>query len=133
LVEFSKWPAARRWVVIGELWMLPDSNVASHYRDVAVATDSVADRVITVGAPWLEHRGAWQGLDVPVDSVVTVAEATALLASEVSAGDLIYLKGDEDFRLRRITLALLGRRVTCNRVECRRRELLCDVCPDLGK
>lgn len=133
LAEFAKWPAACRWVVIGELWMLPDTDVESHYRAVAAAIDSVADRVITVGAPWLDFRSVWEGLDVPVESFVTVAEATSYLRAEVSAGDLIYLKGDEDFRLRRITLALLGRRVTCNRVECRRRELLCDVCPDLAK
>ena len=58
---------------------------------------------------------------------------TALLAAESGEGDLIYLKGDEDFRLRRITLALQGRRVTCNRIECRRRQLMCDDCPHLAR
>lgn len=133
LAEASLWPAQRRWVVIGELWMLPDGRVADHYRAVARAIAEVADDVITVGAPWLEHADAWRGLAVPVRSVVSVAEATALLAAESGEGDLIYLKGDEDFRLRRITLALQGRRVTCNRIECRRRQLMCDDCPHLAR
>ena len=132
LAEVAQWPAVRRWVVIGELWMLPDANVASHYRSVAAAIARVADTVITVGQPWLDYADAWRGLDVPVTTVVTVAEATARLADATRPGDLIYLKGDEGFRLRRITLALSGREVTCNRIECRR-QLLCDVCPDLAR
>ena len=132
LTEFAHWPADRRWVVIGELWMLPDANVASHYRSVAAAIAGIADPEITVGQPWLDYADVWRGLDVPVTSVVTVAEATARLADATRPGDLIYLKGDEDFRLRRITLALSGREVTCNRIECRR-QLLCDVCPDLAR
>lgn len=132
LVEVAQWPAEKRWVVIGELWMLPDARFASHYQSVAEAIAGVADTVITVGQPWLDYADAWRGLDVPVTSVITVAEATALLADATGPGDLIYLKGDEDFRLRRITLALSGRHVTCTRIECRRRQLLCDVCPDLA-
>ena len=128
LAEVAHWPAARRWVVIGELWMLPDSNAAAHYRSVAKAIAGVADEVITVGAPWLHYADAWQGLRVPLTSVVTVGEAIKLLAATTQPGDLIYLKGDEDFRLRRITLALQGRQVTCNRVEYRRRHLMCDAC-----
>lgn len=133
LAEAANWPKARRWVVIGELWMLPDSNTAAHYRSVAQAIAGEADEVITVGTPWLQQADAWQGLEVPLTSVVTVGEAIELLSAATEPGDLIYLKGDEDFRLRRITLALQGREVTCNRVECRRRHLMCDACPDLNR
>ena len=61
---------------------------------------------------------------------VTMAAAAEFLRAELSAGDLLLLKGQSNHHLTRVYLALLGE-VTCTTVSCSR-QILCDRCPRSG-
>jgi UDP-N-acetylmuramyl pentapeptide synthase len=133
LVEVAEWPAARKWAVLGDLTNLPAVEAPSEYLSVARAAAAAVDEVVTFGDAWIAHQEVWQGLDVRVRSADTVLGAADLLVREHGPDDLIYVKGIEDVRLRRVTLKLAGLAVRCARTECKKTLVLCENCHRLGK
>ncbi|MBU4573314.1 MAG: hypothetical protein KJ576_01690, partial [Proteobacteria bacterium] len=48
--------------------------------------------------------------------------------SRLQPGDLVLIKGRRDMQLRRITLMLLGKPVSCSVKQCEWTSLICDKC-----
>ena len=132
LREVAELSAARRWLVLGDLTNLPDTRLGDHYRDIAVAAARVGDEVVTYGPEWRDQRAAWDGMEASVTQFDDLAAAAAFVANGHGPHDLIYVKGSEDTRIRRITLSLAGYEVGCRLVECKKAYVLCENCADLG-
>lgn len=127
LAEVGQWFADRRWAVLGELTNLPASDVRNEYLEVARSCAANVDRVVTFGAGWRQFADVWDKVDVDVehaDSVLGAADA----AMAHGAGDILYVKGTEDVRPRRITVRLRGLPITCAKPECKKARVLCENC-----
>ena len=94
---------------------------------------TVADEVVTVGPEWAERQHLWNGLSTRARHFDTFAAATAAVASEHAGADVIYVKGCEDTKIRRISLALTGRDVTCAKVTCKLTHGRCEDCSQLSR
>jgi UDP-N-acetylmuramoyl-tripeptide--D-alanyl-D-alanine ligase len=125
-------PAGRRIVVIGDLNNLPTAQSEPHFDSIGAAIGQVADLVLVVGS----HLGDYlcglrrAGLD---DGQILHAEdvhaAIRILRGELTTGDVVLLKGQEDQRLGRIALGLERSDVRCARKTCRAYLQFCDDCP----
>lgn len=133
LAEVAAWPAGRRWIILGDLTNLPDAEVTRHYADVARHAAEAGDEVVTVGDEWGSMSPAWQGLPISSRHAESFAAAVAIVADEHAEDDLIYVKGCEDTRIRRVSLALAGYDVRCAKPECKIVQVLCESCPALGR
>lgn len=130
LIEVSQWPAAARWAVIGELTNLATSGLPREYREVASACERHVDRVVTFGDEWETQATAWDGLDVRVDHMPTVLAAADHVLAGHGPDDVIYVKGTEDVRPRRITVRLRGIPINCSKPECKKAFVLCENCSE---
>jgi UDP-N-acetylmuramoyl-tripeptide--D-alanyl-D-alanine ligase len=128
LAEVGQWPAETRWAVLGDLTNLPGPDPRPEYEAVAAACAAQVDRVVTFGPGWGEHADVWSGLPVRVDHAESVLAAADPVLEGHGPRDVIYVKGCEDIRARRITLRLTGLRVTCARVECKKTLVRCENC-----
>lgn len=123
----GQWPADRRWAVLGELTNLPASDVRHEYLEVARSCAANVDRVVTFGAGWRQFADVWDEVDVEVEHAESVLGA-ADAAMAHGAGDILYVKGTEDVRPRRITVRLRGLPITCAKPECKKARVLCENC-----
>jgi UDP-N-acetylmuramoyl-tripeptide--D-alanyl-D-alanine ligase len=131
LAEIGQWPGQTKWAVLGELTNLPAAEAPEEYDSVARAAAAAADEVVTFGEGWVAHAHVWNGLEVRVrhaDSVLAAADPVMMGHGPL---DLIYVKGTEDVRPRRITLRLVGLDVRCSKPECKKTLVLCEDCPAL--
>lgn len=133
LDELSAWPAPRRWAVIGDLTNVADDVLDDEYAEVASHAGMVADEVVTVGPEWAERRHLWDGLPTRARHFETFGAATAAVAEGHDGADVIYVKGCEDTKIRRISLALTGRDVICAKVTCKVTHLRCEDCSQLTR
>jgi UDP-N-acetylmuramoyl-tripeptide--D-alanyl-D-alanine ligase len=130
--------AKRRVAVLGEIEECQGSaNVA--YRDLGARLATRADRVILVGGDNLKSvitGAARAGMPRAALTYVgsSVHEAIALLRRELTAGDVVLIKGPGALRFERVVLALQGRVVRCEVKVCRVRGFIaCTACPLLTR
>jgi len=132
LAEVAAWPGRRKWAVLGDLTNLPDSNIHSHYCQAAQWAAQTATDVVTTGPEWGRRTEIWATLPVRSQHAASLAAAAEIVAVEHTGEDLIYVKGCEETRIRRVSLALSGRSVTCDRQVCKIARVVCENCPDLS-
>jgi UDP-N-acetylmuramoyl-tripeptide--D-alanyl-D-alanine ligase len=132
----SEIPAARRFVILGELDNLPSLPPEPHYVAVGRRVAQVADVVLVVGQRCDDYRRGLRAAgsdDARLWPCADVAAATTRLRRALRRGDVALLKGTDDDALTRIALALQGRAVRCAVRRCDLHDLFCDDCPLLAR
>ena len=124
--------ASRKIVILSDC---SDSSMRSwpRIRQLARSAAEAADLVIMVGHSAERAANSIRNLeDTPTTAMAakSVADAAAMLKTELRRGDLVLIKGQTSQHLERIYLALLGP-VSCKLDRCGRMAL-CDTCPKLG-
>lgn len=132
LAEVATWPGQRKWAVLGDLTNLPDDDLDTHYQQAAQWAAQSVTRVVTSGPRWAERTAMWEALPVQAEHAETLAAATQIVAREHRGDDLIYVKGCEETRIRRVSLALSGYDVTCRKEVCKIARMICEDCAELS-
>lgn len=134
LDTFSTIPATRRIALLGELADAPGSLGPIHREIGRVAAHSAAKILLICGRNSFRQlrAGALQA-GMPRGAVIHAGrhwyEAYRVLRQELSAGDVLLIKGRRSQRLDRITLALQGHSVQCRVQSCKSSIKVCGRCP----
>lgn len=134
---FSKIPAKRRIVVLGEVSEPPGAQ-GPIYRNIGERIAKAASRAIFIGGNFQRYSAGARRGGLPSSSLMdagrSVLKAAEILRSDLDPGDVILIKGRDSERLDRITLSLMGRAVRCNLNYCNTRvEERCERCPMLER
>jgi UDP-N-acetylmuramoyl-tripeptide--D-alanyl-D-alanine ligase len=125
--------ARKKVVIAGDLSVAPGQQ-SQGYRLIGGRIGKVASDLVVVGRNADQYtRAAVQGGMAPTAITampLAYAQAAAFVAEQTGPGDVILVKGRGSDKVQRVSLALLGRKVTCRRYPCRR-EPTCDQCPML--
>ncbi len=127
---------ARRLVAIGEIHE-PPGSAGPHYRALGARLARIADRVVTIGSrkSAASMRSGARRAGLATGGFVHAGrewrKAHAILTDLLRPGDVLLVKGREPQRLMRLSLALSGRPVRCDLVECRQPVPGCHLCSRL--
>ncbi|MCO6456821.1 MAG: UDP-N-acetylmuramoyl-tripeptide--D-alanyl-D-alanine ligase [Pirellulaceae bacterium] len=128
-------PARRRIAVIGDIEE-PVGSLGPLYRELGERLASSVDLLISLGASNTigPLRAAATQAGLARSAIHRIAGGVHgaeefLRANDLSAGDVVLLKGPYAKRLRRLLLRLQGRSVCCSAEDCRVKVPVCDVCP----
>ena len=128
-------PDKCKWVLLGGLSNLPSKDVKLHYFQAGEKVAKGADRILLIGDRSPLYFPGFEKGGFPVHNTLqfsSVADVTAYLQKELTANDVVLIKGFEDQGLRRIPLALQGKKVGCKLTICKIPQLCCDQCPMLA-
>jgi UDP-N-acetylmuramoyl-tripeptide--D-alanyl-D-alanine ligase len=140
LATLAEIPAARRWMVIGELGGPSKKNMDDDYRKCGQRLGQVCDHIVltTSSAAYgeLYKSGALEA-GLTEDRIVAVGgdfgAALEHLRLNLKAGDIVMIKGRHSERLTRIALALEGIDVQCWLPRCTHKGLACRTCSILTR
>jgi UDP-N-acetylmuramyl pentapeptide synthase len=137
LDALSEIPVQRRIVVFGEVSEPPGSQ-GPIYRRLGERVARLASRAIFVGdsGVWSPFaRGLKRG-GLPQEKVSnsgkSVCKAVEAVREYLGPGDVVLVKGRDNQRLERISLALSGRTVRCDISFCKEK-VRCEKCPMLER
>jgi len=130
---FSQIPSARKIVVIGNIDE-PVGKQGDLNRMIGEKIEGIADFVIGMGGDNLKGmRAGATKAGMPISSFKLMGSNAENTLKELQfarmAGDAILIKGAHSQRMRRLVLALQGRKVTCDVKYCGVKVSCCDVCP----
>lgn len=127
----AKVPAKRKVVVMGAL----ETPMGSGYRSIREFGAQVgvfADLLLAMGSDCKGMASAAKKAGMAEQNIIkcgsSVRKAARELRGRLQPGDLVLIKGRRDMQLRRITLLLLGRPVSCSVKQCEWTSLICDEC-----
>jgi len=128
-------PAKRRIVVLGQVTE-PPGEQGPIYRHLGERVGSIASRAIFIcdrrdSACSAGATSAGMQRSAIVKTGRDMFKAIEVLQDDLGPGDVVLIKGRITERLDRITLALMGRTVSCRIGSCKTRILRCDRCPML--
>ncbi len=127
-------PAAGRKVVVLGPVAEPMGSQSAHYRALGERIARAAQLAVFVDC-YREYKAGIHRAGMPQSSVVDASrgliETIEYLRREIRPGDVILVKGRQNQRLERITLALEGRTVRCAMRTCRVRMTRCAECSRL--
>ena len=133
---FSQIPAKRRMVVLGEVSEPPGSQ-GPIYREIGERIASLASRAIFIGGNFQRYAAGIRRGGLPSSSMMdaerSVLKAAEFLREDLRPGDAVLIKGRDNQRLDRITLALIGKKVYCDIDFCDTRAVRCETCPNLER
>ena len=133
---FSQIPAKRRMVVLGEVSEPPGSQ-GPIYREIGERIASIASRAIFIGGNFQRYAAGIRRGGLPSSSMMdaerSVLKAAEFLREDLRPGDAVLIKGRDNQRLDRITLALIGKKVYCDIDFCDTRAVRCETCPNLER
>jgi UDP-N-acetylmuramoyl-tripeptide--D-alanyl-D-alanine ligase len=133
----SQIPAKRRFVVLGNVTEVQEKQ-GDLYRYIGGLVGRTASRAIFL-ASWnnSNYRAGATQAGMPPEAITKagkdIFKAVELLRAELGQGDVVLVKGRGNEKLERITLALLGHRVTCSLTFCSVRGFDCISCPMLER
>ncbi len=137
LETLAEVPARRRLVVMGQVPELQRKR-GTTYQRLGELAGRAASRVVFVGCTedFRSLRiGARRG-GLPDEAIVharrRAVAAIDAVPTDLGPGDVVLVKGGQSQRLERVSLALQGRTVACDRQRCRARMLRCADCRRLG-
>jgi len=127
----AKAPAKRKAVVMGAL----ETPLGSGYRtarEFGAQAGGLADLLLVMGSDSKGMASAAKKAGMAGENIIkcgrSVHKAAWELRGRLQPGDLVLIKGRRDMQLRRITLMLLGRPVSCSVTQCEWTSLICDEC-----
>lgn len=132
-------PARRKFVILGGI-SEPPSPQGPAYRALGKRVASMAERAVFVGEKrifkYYVPGAARAGM--PREAMHSVPEspleALGALPRDLGPGDVILVKGRDRQRLERISLALMGRSISCTVPDCTTRfSLRCEECDKAGQ
>jgi UDP-N-acetylmuramoyl-tripeptide--D-alanyl-D-alanine ligase len=129
-------PAARRIVVLGDV-SEPPGSMGPIYRRLGERIAGIATRAIFVAEGSQRYASGARRAGMPgpalLDAGRSVARAVELVEEDLGPGDVVLIKGRDNQRLERISLALEGRTVRCELRVCPLKGVSCDRCPMLER
>jgi UDP-N-acetylmuramoyl-tripeptide--D-alanyl-D-alanine ligase len=137
LDALSEIPAQRRIVVFGEVSEPPGSQ-GPIYRRLGERAARFASRTIFIGesgvwspfATGVKRGGAAR--DGLINAGNSVCKAIEAVREDLGPGDVVLVKGRDNQRLERVSLALTGRTVRCDISFCQAK-VRCEKCPMLER
>ncbi|MFH2126440.1 MAG: UDP-N-acetylmuramoyl-tripeptide--D-alanyl-D-alanine ligase [Pseudomonadota bacterium] len=127
----AKVPAKRKVVVLGAL-ETPMGSGHRIAREFGTQVGGFADLLLVMGSDSKGMASAAKKAGMAGENIIkcgrSVHKATRELRGRLQPGDLVLIKGRRDMQLRRITLMLLGRPVSCSVMQCEWTSLVCDEC-----
>jgi UDP-N-acetylmuramyl pentapeptide synthase len=132
---FKEIPAQRRIAVLGQVSEPPGSQ-GPIYRQIGETIAKIASYAIFIGGNYQRYAaGAARG-GLPRDALINSGRsfhgAVDLLRMDLKRGDVVLIKGRDNQKLERVTLSLMGRKVSCDISFCDLK-LRCELCPMLEK
>ncbi|MBI5446366.1 MAG: hypothetical protein HY900_34775 [Deltaproteobacteria bacterium] len=130
-------PARRRFALLGDVTEPPGSQ-GPIYRALGRRAAASCDRILVLGDR-VEHTlpGGASEAGFPRERIArcrgSYRTAVELLRDELGPGDVVLVKGRQDQRLERVTLALEGRAVGCPRRTCGTKVFPCSRCSRLAR
>ena len=130
-------PAQRRMVVFGEVSEPPGSQ-GPIYRRLGERVAHIVSRTIFVGesSVWSPFAAGVKRGGGPRDELInaekSVCRAIEAVRENLGPGDVVLVKGRDNQRLERVSLALTGRTVRCDINFCKA-TLRCEECPMLER
>lgn len=128
-------PARRRILVLGEVSEPPGSQ-GPVYRRLGGRIAGAADLAVHVGHHHQRYVAGAARAGFPRESFLDAGtnplNAIELLRGKLQPGDVVLVKGRDTQKLQRVSLALMGRTVTCPLSRCPIKEWACDTCPHLA-
>jgi UDP-N-acetylmuramyl pentapeptide synthase len=129
-------PARRRIVVLGDI-SEPFGKQWQIYRKVGERIAQVATKAIFITGKFRAYAAGAKSAGLPSSSIMgaerSVLKAVELLRNDLRPGDVVLIKGRDNQRLDRITLALIGKKVCCDIDFCDTRAVRCETCPNLER
>jgi len=129
-------PARRRIVVLGDI-SEPFGKQWQIYRKVGERIAQVATKAIFITGKFRAYAAGAKSAGLPSSSIMgaerSVLKAVELLREDLRPGDVVLIKGRDNQRLDRITLALIGKKVYCDIDFCDTRAVRCETCPNLER
>ncbi len=126
--------AGRKVVVLGPV-AEPAGSQSAHYRALGERIARTAQLAVFVDC-YREYKAGVHQAGMPAaalyDARGGLHDAIEYLRREIRPGDVILVKGRQNQRLERITLALQGRPVKCALRTCRIRMTRCAACSRLA-
>jgi UDP-N-acetylmuramoyl-tripeptide--D-alanyl-D-alanine ligase len=137
LDALSEIPAQRRIVVFGEVSEPPGSQ-GPIYRRLGERVGHIVSRAIFVG-----DSGVWSSFAAGakrgglaraglINAQNSVCKAVDAVREKLGPGDVVLVKGRDNQRLERVSLALMGRTVRCDIDFCKA-TVRCERCPMLER
>ena len=102
-------PGDRKWAVLGDMKELGDASIDAHHEVGRVAAGTGLAGLVTVGE--LGHHIAEGAREAGLSDVTAVAgnaAAASAVASRLTAGDVVLVKGSRAMQMEEIVAALLG-------------------------
>ncbi|HVN75563.1 MAG TPA: Mur ligase family protein [Thermoanaerobaculaceae bacterium] len=129
-------PARRRIVVLGDV-SEPEGSQGPIYRALGARVAAIADYAVFLGRKTSAYRSGALRAGLPPGAVAAVghdvALASRLVRERLRPGDVVLVKGRDNERLDRISLALMGRDVRCTRPHCYFLKTRCEGCSLLSR
>jgi UDP-N-acetylmuramyl pentapeptide synthase len=123
-------------VVLGDI-SEPFGKQWQIYRKVGERIAQVATKAIFITGKFRAYAAGAKSAGLPSLSIMgaerSVLKAVELLRDDLRPGDVVLIKGRDNQRLDRITLALIGKKVCCDIDFCDTRAVRCETCPNLER
>ena len=128
-------PARRKVVVLGDV-SEPQGRQGEVYRALGSRVAAIADRAVFLGRRTETYRAGARAAGMVDGAIACVGHDVALAAlaaaEGLGGGDVVLVKGRDNERLDRVSLALAGREVRCARPLCHFLKTRCEECSLLG-
>ncbi len=126
-------PAKRKIVVLGQV-SEPPGSMGPIYREIGRKIAGIADRFIVYGGNFQRYGAGVRQLNEQSLELVDVKHDLNLVIDnlrDLQKGDVVLVKGRDNERLDRVSLALQGIDVKCTLPFCDIRTNRCETCPML--
>jgi len=124
-------PARRRIIVLGDV-SEPQGSQGSIYRALGARLAGIADYAVFLGRKTDAYKAGARRADLAQEAMAAVGHDVALAAclvrERLQPGDVVLVKGRDNERLDRVSLALMGREVRCTRAHCYFLKTRCEEC-----
>ncbi|MCF8040966.1 MAG: hypothetical protein K9K65_05305 [Desulfarculaceae bacterium] len=132
----AKVPAKRKVVVMGALETPPGSGYRLS-KEFGAKAGRVADLLLVLGSDSRAVASAARKAGLADKNIINCGRSVQAVARQLrhrlEPGDVVLLKGRRDHQLRRITLMLQGKQVSCSVSQCKWTTITCDKCEMLNE
>jgi UDP-N-acetylmuramyl pentapeptide synthase len=139
LETLKEYPAQRKFLILGGISEIFNRERYELYRELGSRIYGTADYVYLFLQKNSFRRCRIGAVEAGMDSEritrikLDPLSVISLLPEDLGAGDIILIKGRTDYKISRLSLALMGKKVNCRLMSCSVTTSFCDDCSMLEK
>ncbi len=139
LETLRDYPARRKFLVLGGVSEIFNEERYEFYRDLGEKIAAAADfaYLLMQNNAFRRCRVGADNAGMNRDNIIRIKfdplSITALLPAGLGDGDVILIKGRTDYKISRLSLSLMGRKVNCRLMSCPITTSFCDNCSMLER